>query len=86
MLKENHALLSGNDKYEGYCIDLLKEIALVLGFRFHIKQVDDSKYGEKNEQGEWNGMIKELIDGVQLEFIFKYHSYSQCRTDGRVFK
>ncbi|KAG8176522.1 hypothetical protein JTE90_018995, partial [Oedothorax gibbosus] len=63
MLKENHAELEGNDKYEGYCVDLLREIADVLGFKFRIKQVDDHKYGEKNDQGEWNGMIKELIDG-----------------------
>ncbi|XP_055949949.1 glutamate receptor ionotropic, kainate 2-like [Argiope bruennichi] len=63
MLKENHESLEGNDKYEGYCIDLLKEIAKVIGFHFKIKQVDDGKYGERNEQGEWNGMIKELIDG-----------------------
>lgn len=64
MLKENHEELVGNDKYEGYCIDLLKEVSKVLGFKFHIKLVDDNKYGEKNDQGEWNGMIKELINGV----------------------
>lgn len=64
MLKENHQSLEGNDKYEGYCIDLLKEISKILGFKFQIKLVGDRKYGEKNDQGDWNGMIKELIDGV----------------------
>ncbi|GIY33613.1 glutamate receptor ionotropic, kainate 1 [Caerostris extrusa] len=54
---------------KGYCIDLLKEISKILGFHFKIKEVDDKKYGEKNDQGEWNGMIKELIDGVKAGLI-----------------
>ncbi|GFY53888.1 glutamate receptor ionotropic, kainate 1, partial [Trichonephila inaurata madagascariensis] len=66
MLMANHEELEGNDKYEGYCIDLLKEIAKILNFNFKIREVSDKKYGEKNEQGEWNGMIKELIDGVSF--------------------
>ncbi|CAL1279907.1 unnamed protein product [Larinioides sclopetarius] len=41
MLKENHESLEGNDKYEGYCIDLLREIAKIIGFHFKIKQRAD---------------------------------------------
>lgn len=72
MLKENHEDLEGNDKYEGYCIDLLKEISKILGFKFHIKLVDDHKYGEKNDQGDWNGMIKELINGVSSSLTHSF--------------
>ncbi|RWS28514.1 Glutamate receptor: ionotropic kainate-like protein 2, partial [Leptotrombidium deliense] len=55
--------LSGNDKFEGYCIDLIREIAASLKFKFQIKIVDDKAHGRRNEKGEWNGMIRELIDG-----------------------
>ncbi|XP_054715518.1 glutamate receptor ionotropic, kainate 2-like [Uloborus diversus] len=49
--------------YEGYCVDLIKKIAEDLKFQYKIKEVDDGSYGRKNELGEWNGMIRELIDG-----------------------
>ena len=53
-----------NERYEGYCIDLIKKIAGILEFKYVIKLVDDGVHGRKNERGEWNGMIKELIEGV----------------------
>lgn len=55
--------LQGNDIFEGYCVDLISEISRVLGFKFVIKLVDDHNYGSKDRNGEWNGMIRELIDG-----------------------
>lgn len=54
--------LTDNDIYEGYCIDLIKEISQVLGFKYNIKLVDDHKYGSFSK-GEWNGMVRELMDG-----------------------
>jgi len=51
-------------QYKGYVVDLIHEIAEVLGFKYTIKLVEDGSYGRKNERGEWNGMIKELIEGV----------------------
>ena len=53
-----------NERFEGYCIDLIVEIARILEFKYIIKLVDDGVHGRKNERGEWNGMIKELIEGV----------------------
>ncbi|XP_046915372.2 glutamate receptor ionotropic, kainate 2 [Dermatophagoides farinae] len=54
---------TGNDRFEGYCVDLIKEIAQILEFKYVIKVVEDGVYGKRNERGEWNGMIKELIEG-----------------------
>ena len=62
-----------NERFEGYCIDLIKEIARILEFKYVIKLVDDGVHGRKNERGEWNGMIKELIEGVNM--IFDYFDY-----------
>lgn len=47
----------------GYCIDLIKEISEILGFKYTFKLVDDRAYGRRDSKGEWNGMIRELIDG-----------------------
>ena len=51
------------DRYEGYCADLAKKIAEVVGFSFEIKPVQDGKYGAI-ENGTWNGMVGELIREV----------------------
>ena len=52
---------TGNDRFEGYSVDLIKEIADLLEFKYQIKLVEDGVYGKRNERGEWNGMIGELI-------------------------
>ena len=57
--------LTGNAKYEGFCIDLLQMIAEQLGFQYTIYLVPDNNFGAKNiYTNEWNGMVKELIDRV----------------------
>ncbi|NXF11259.1 GRIK3 protein, partial [Smithornis capensis] len=60
--RKSDTALFGNDRFEGYCIDLLKELAVILGFSYEIRLVEDGKYGAQDEKGQWNGMIKELID------------------------
>nr|XP_015833586.1 PREDICTED: glutamate receptor ionotropic, kainate 2 isoform X6 [Tribolium castaneum] len=53
----------GNERYEGFCIDLLKEIASMVGFEYRIELVPDSKYGVIDlETGEWNGIVRQLMD------------------------
>jgi hypothetical protein len=75
MEKENAADLHGNDKYEGFCIDLIKEISDILGFNYTLRPVKDGNYGSVNkETGEWNGMIKELLDRVSNERRTKHKS------------
>ncbi|KAI3378177.1 hypothetical protein SNEBB_004647, partial [Seison nebaliae] len=62
MVKKNAKNLKGNDRFEGYIIDLSKKIADIVGFKYRIKLVSDGNYGVK-ENGKWNGMIGELIRG-----------------------
>nr|XP_033812399.1 glutamate receptor ionotropic, kainate 3 [Geotrypetes seraphini] len=62
MLRKSDKPLSGSDRFEGYCIDLLKELERILGFTYEIRLVEDGKYGAQDEKGQWNGMIRELID------------------------
>lgn len=59
--------LTGNDRYEGFCIDLLKEIATMVGFEYRIELVPDGKYGVYDlETGEWNGIVRQLMDKVSF--------------------
>ncbi|XP_024938377.1 glutamate receptor ionotropic, kainate 2 isoform X3 [Cephus cinctus] len=54
---------TGNARYEGFCIDLLKEIAHMVGFTYRIEMVPDGKYGVYDyETGEWNGIVRQLMD------------------------
>ncbi|KAK3544947.1 hypothetical protein QTP86_029196, partial [Hemibagrus guttatus] len=63
MFKKSDKPLCGNDRFEGYCVDLLRELAAILGFRYEIQLVEDGKYGAVEEStGQWNGMVRELID------------------------
>ena len=54
--------------YEGYCIDLLNELARILNFTFEIHHGQDGYYGVKTENGTWNGMIGELVNEVCEQF------------------
>lgn len=60
------------EQYHGYCIDLIKNISNILEFKYELRLVNDSKHGRRNERGEWNGMIKELIEGVRTWFSLFY--------------
>ncbi|XP_018578371.1 glutamate receptor ionotropic, kainate 2-like isoform X3 [Anoplophora glabripennis] len=62
MLKPQPNLV-GNDRFEGFCIDLLKEIASMVSFEYRIVLVPDGKYGAFDfETGEWNGIVRQLMD------------------------
>ena len=66
MLRNDHHTRKGNDKYQGFLIDLLGMIAQRLDFKYELYESPDGNYGSENESGEWNGMIRELIIGVSI--------------------
>ena len=59
--------MSKGSQLEGYCMDLLSELAKKLGFRFKVHLVKDASYGRQDESGNWNGMIGEVVRGVSKE-------------------
>jgi ionotropic glutamate receptor len=66
----NRGNFSGNERYEGFCIDLLKEIAHMVGFAYRIELVPDGKYGVYDyETGEWNGIVRQLMDKVRPFYL-----------------
>lgn len=62
---------TGNNRYEGFLIDLIEEIAIQLKFsgRYELYESPDGNYGSKGDNEEWNGMIRELIVGVSVQIL-----------------
>ncbi|KAI1298706.1 Glutamate receptor ionotropic, kainate 2 [Halotydeus destructor] len=61
MLKRGN--FTGNDRFEGFCIDLLQTIADMLKFEYELYFVPDGKFGAENQTThEWNGLVREIID------------------------
>lgn len=67
-------VLIGNDRYEGYCIDLLEKISSHCGFNYTIKLVEDGLYGTK-VNGKWNGLVKDLIDKVLKASNYSFYNF-----------
>ena len=64
MMSENKNL-TGNDRFEGFCVELIRELANLAGFHYTIKLSPSGKYGIQDQAtGEWNGIIRDLIDRV----------------------
>lgn len=64
MLRENKNF-TGNDRFEGFCIDLLRRIATQIGFQYTIRLVPDHMYGVYDRQTkQWNGIVRELMERV----------------------
>lgn len=69
-------MLEGNDKFEGYCVDLAYEIAKHIGIKYKIAIVPDGKYGARDSDTKiWNGMVGELVYGVSISLnILKWRA------------
>ncbi|XP_007653512.1 glutamate receptor 1 isoform X3 [Ornithorhynchus anatinus] len=64
MLKKNANQFEGNERYEGYCVELAAEIAKHVGYSYRLEIVSDGKYGARDPESKaWNGMVGELVYG-----------------------
>lgn len=82
MFRKSDKPLYGNERFEGYCMDLLKELSNILGFSYDVHLVEDGKYGSQDETtGQWNGMVRELMDHVSLPLTSSLlaHLRRRCR-------
>jgi len=74
-LKKKEEGLFGNDQFEGFCVDLLREIAEEVGFKYSLYIVRDGKYGSPEKDG-WTGMVRELIDNVRVFDVYRCFGFS----------
>ena len=49
-------------------MDILLDLAERLHFTFDMEVVKDATFGKRNEKGEWNGIIGELVARVRNLF------------------
>lgn len=63
MMKRDSHMRKGNARFQGFTVDLIDEVARMLDFEYEIYLVNDGKFGSKLKNGEWNGMIGELLAG-----------------------
>ncbi|KAF1389257.1 hypothetical protein PFLUV_G00071570 [Perca fluviatilis] len=59
MVSEN--VLGKPKKYQGFSIDVLDALSNYLGFKYEIYVAPDHKYGSLHPDGQWNGMMGELV-------------------------
>ena len=58
---------TGNNRFYGFSMDLLDEIARISKFSYIVDINPDGAYGVKNPiTGEWNGVVKQLMSHVSL--------------------
>ncbi|CAF1077261.1 unnamed protein product [Adineta steineri] len=67
LLEPPYVMLNPNStnstqKFVGFCIDILLDLSERLNFSYEIEIVKDTTFGKKNEKGEWNGIIGELVN------------------------
>lgn len=84
--------MTGNERFFGFCIDILGRIGRMVGFDYIIDLVPDKKYGAKDpDTGEWNGMVLQLMKHVcifvkrkkydfLLLFLFCLHFQTKSKT------
>ncbi|XP_077258758.1 glutamate receptor ionotropic, kainate 2-like isoform X2 [Temnothorax americanus] len=64
MLKISSHVVTGNDRYEGFAIDLIQEMSKMLGFNYTFEVQTDNDYGSfNNVTKKWSGMLGKIIDG-----------------------
>ena len=57
---------AGRGRYRGFAVDLVLELSRVIHFNYTFVPVKDARYGIRNEDGNWTGMIGEVARGVSL--------------------
>ncbi|XP_018563905.1 glutamate receptor ionotropic, kainate 2-like [Anoplophora glabripennis] len=64
MLKETYETLTGNDRFEGFGIDLIKKLSEMEGFNYTFILREDKQNGAKDPKPphRWSGMIGDLLE------------------------
>lgn len=79
MVSEN--VLGKPKKYQGYSIDVLDALSNYLGFKYEIYVAPDHKYGSLQPDGQWNGLIGELVFKVSEREIFFFFGATSTDSD-----
>lgn len=70
MLKESSTKRIGNDRYEGFAIDIIQELSKILRFNYTFEEGEKSYGNADQKTGKWDGLIGQLMRFVSFYFIF----------------
>ena len=76
MLKKDHHLYTGNERYEGFVLDMMDEISAMLKFTYELYEVPDGNFGSELPNGEWNGMMGQVMSGVGDNYCLRNYNLS----------
>jgi len=62
----------GKEIWEGYCIDFIKKLSEEMQFDYDLVIPDNQEFGKRLPNGEWNGLIGDLVKGVGFSGLFSY--------------
>ncbi|XP_078667092.1 glutamate receptor ionotropic, kainate 1-like isoform X1 [Branchiostoma floridae x Branchiostoma belcheri] len=67
----------GNDRFYGFCKDMLEHFSKHLGFKYEMYMVEDKNFGARDPvTGRWNGMVRDLVikkaDVAAASFTISY--------------
>ena len=57
---------TGNDRYEGFAIEIIQELSKILHFNYTFIETDPD-YGTRGKDNKWSGMLGMIIDGVNFK-------------------
>ena len=60
----NNVTHEPNEQYIGYIADLVQKLSQVMTFNYVIKPVADGSFGYARNDGSWDGVIGEIVNGV----------------------
>ncbi|XP_011304726.1 glutamate receptor ionotropic, kainate 2-like isoform X2 [Fopius arisanus] len=63
MLKKSATMKTGNDRYEGFAIDIIHELSKTLHFNYTLVEQVDKNTGKPDANGKWSGMLGKIISG-----------------------
>lgn len=62
--RTSEKVLTGNEKYDGFVVDVMEEIAKIINISYIFHPVKDNQYGSYVEaKDRWNGMVGEVMYG-----------------------
>lgn len=70
-MQEDPYVMVRSAELEGYCIDLLKALAAMLHFSYKVKVVSDGQYGAISSNGNWTGMVGEILRQVIFNLFLR---------------
>jgi len=66
--RQDHENFRGQEKFEGYAVDLIRKLSELMEFDFEFMIVNgNGKYNPETKQ--WDGIIRKLIDHVRSSIV-----------------